>query len=174
MWKFVSVRPFLVLVSVAALSACSTANETTHPQSFSKAPEQLKKQIEHMDEALFSAFNTCDIATFTNYLTPDVEFYHDEGGLMLSAASQAEGLKMRCAEQLKNGELRRELVRASLEVYPIKNYGAVEIGTHNFYRTLPGKPEKLTTVAKFMHIWQQDGKQWRVSRIISYAHSATD
>ena len=50
----------------------------------------------------------------------------------------------------------------------------VEIGTHNFYRTLPGKPEKLTTVAKFMHIWQQDGKQWRVSRIISYAHSATD
>ncbi|MBB5609283.1 MULTISPECIES: hypothetical protein [unclassified Janthinobacterium] len=35
----------------------------------------------------------------------------------------------------------------------------------------PGKPEKLTTVAKFVHIWQQDGQQWRVSRIISYAHS---
>ena len=91
---------------------------------------------------------------------------------MLNAASQAEGLKMRCAEQAKNGVLRRELVKASLEVHPIKNYGAVEIGIHNFYRTLPGKPEKLTTVAKFMHIWQQDGEQWRVSRIVSYAHSA--
>lgn len=172
MWKSVSARSCLAVASLAALAACSTSNETAHQQSFSKAPEHLKKQIEHMDEALFGAFNACDVAAFTNYLTPDVEFYHDEGGLMLSANSQAEGLKMRCAEQSKNGELRRELVKASLEVYPIKNYGAVEIGTHNFYRTLPGKPEKLTTVAKFMHIWQQDGKQWRVSRIISYAHSA--
>ena len=83
-----------------------------------------------MDEALFSAFNFCHIAAFTQYLAPDVEFYHDEGGLMLSAASQAEGLKVRCAEQAKNGELRRELVKASLEVYPIKNDGAVEIGSY--------------------------------------------
>lgn len=174
MWKFASARPCLVLAAVMPLAACSTAHDTVHQQSFSKAPEQLKKQIERMDEALFSAFNTCDVAAFTNYLTPDVEFYHDEGGRMLSADSQAEGLKTRCAEQSNNGVLRRELVQASLEVHPIKNYGAVEIGTHNFYRTLPGKPEKLTTVAKFMHIWQQDGKQWRVSRIISYAHSAPD
>ncbi len=172
MWKFVSVRTCLVLITVVALASCATSNETVHQQSFSKAPEQLTKQIEHMDEVLFSAFNACDIEAFTSYLTPDVEFYHDEGGLMLSADSQAEGLKIRCAEQSKNGVLRRELVKGSLEVYPIKNYGAVEIGTHNFYRTLPGKPEKLTTVAKFIHIWQQDGDQWRVSRIISYAHSA--
>ncbi|SIR83452.1 hypothetical protein SAMN05880566_1262 [Janthinobacterium sp. TND4EL3] len=46
---------------------------------------------------------------------------------MPSAASQAEGLKVRCAEQAKNGELRRELLKASLEDYPIKNDGAVEI-----------------------------------------------
>jgi len=50
-----------------------------------------------MDEALFSAFNSCHIAAFTQYLAPDVEFYHDEGGLMPSAASQADGLKVRCA-----------------------------------------------------------------------------
>lgn len=174
MWKFVTARNCLIPVSLAALAACSTSHGTAHQQTFSKAPEQLKHQIAHLDAALFHAFNTCDIAAFTNYLTPDVEFYHDEGGLMLSAASQAEGLKIRCAEQSKNGELRRELVTSSLEVYPIKNYGAVEIGTHNFYRTLPGKPEKLTTVAKFLHVWQQDGEQWRVARIISYAHSAPD
>ena len=174
MWQSVSARASLALIAVITLASCAASNETARQPTFSKAPEPLRKTIVQMDEALFAAFNACDIAAFTAYLTPDVEFYHDEGGLMLSAGSQAEGLKVRCAEQAKNGELRRELVKASLEVYPIKNYGAVEIGTHNFYRTLPGKREKLSTVAKFMHIWQQDGGQWRVARIVSYAHSAAD
>src|SRR5471032_173418 len=169
MWKLVSARNCLLVLSVAALAACTTAR--VHQQTFSQAPEQLKQQIEQMDTALFGAFNTCDVGRFTALLTPEVEFYHDESGRMLSAQSQAEGLKTSCAEQVRNGVLRRELVQSSLEVYPIGNYGAVEIGTHNFYRTLPGKPEKLTTVAKFVHIWQHDGQQWRVSRIISYAHS---
>lgn len=169
MWKLISASNCLLALSVATLAACTTSK--VHQQTFSQAPAQLKQQIEQMDAALFSAFNHCDVARFTELLTPDVEFYHDESGRMLSAKSQAEGLKTGCAEQASNGKLRRELVQSSLEVYPIGNYGAVEIGTHNFYRTLPGKPEKLTTVAKFVHIWQQDGQQWRVSRIISYAHS---
>ena len=65
---------------------------------------------------------------------------------------------------------RRELVKGSLEVYPISNYGAVEIGVHNFYRTLTGQKEKLTTVAKFMNIWQEKNGHWKISRIISYVH----
>jgi ketosteroid isomerase-like protein len=172
MWKLISARNCLLALSVASLAACTTSQ--VHQQTFSQAPEQLKQQIAQMDAALFAAFNHCDIARFTALLTPDVEFYHDESGRMLSAQSQTDSLKILCAEQLKNGKLRRELVQSSLEVYPVGNYGAVEIGTHNFYRTLPGKPEKLTTVAKFVHIWQQDGQQWRVSRIISYAHSVPD
>ena len=116
------------------------------------------------------AFNTCNIEEFTNLLTDDIEFYHDQGGLMLSSKTQSEGLKNRCADQDKNGILRREFVKGSLEVYPISNCGAVEIGVHNFYRTLTGQKEKLTTVAKFMNIWQKKNGQWKISRIISYAH----
>jgi hypothetical protein len=77
---------------------------------------------------------------------------------------------LRCAEQDKNGILRRELAKGSLEVYPISNYGAVEIGVHNFYRTLTGQKEKLTAVAKFMNIWEEKNGHWKISRIISYAH----
>ncbi len=123
-------RASLAFISVITLASCATSNKMAPQPSFSTAPEPLKKTIEQMDEALFSAFNSCDIAAFTQYLAPDVEFYHDEGGFMLSGASQAEGLKVRCAEQANNGELRRELVKASLEVYPVKNYGAVEIGRY--------------------------------------------
>lgn len=172
MWKLASAGNCLLALSVAALTACTTSK--VQQQTYSQAPEQLKRQIEQMDAALFGAFNSCDVARFTALLTPDVEFYHDESGRMLSAQSQADSLKILCAEQLNNGKLRRELVQSSLEVYPVGNYGAVEIGTHHFYRTLPGKPEKLTTVAKFVHVWQRDGQQWRISRIISYAHSIPD
>ena len=130
----------------------------------------LQQLITRMDSLFFAAFNRCDTMTSKAMFTTDLEFYHDQGGFMLSSKTQSEGLKNRCAEQDKNGILRRELVKGSLEVYPINNYGAVEIGVHNFYRTLKGQKEKLTTVAKFMNIWQKKNGQWKISRIISYAH----
>lgn len=130
----------------------------------------LKAAIARMDAALFDAFNACDVAAFTALLQPDVEFYHDQGGRMLSARTQAQGMASRCAEHGRNGVLRRELVRASLEVYPIHDYGAVEIGMHKFYRTLPGQPERLSSVARFMHVWEHGKDGWRLARIVSYAH----
>ena len=93
---------------------------------------------------------------------------------MVSSKTQIDGLKTRCAEQGKNGVLRRELLKQSLEVYPLPNYGALEVGKHNFYRTLPGQKEKLTTVAKFMNIWQKKNGEWKISRIISYDHKAVE
>lgn len=162
----------LLLSAIILISACSTSknNFRGHLKNYQPVSKELFDTIAHMDSILFQAFNTCNIEEFTNLLTDDIEFYHDQGGLMLSSKTQSEGLKNRCAEQDKNGILRRELVKGSLEVYPINNYGAVEIGVHNFYRTLTGQKEKLTTVAKFMNIWQKKNGHWKISRIISYAH----
>lgn len=66
--------------------------------------------------------------------------------------------------------VRRELVAGSLEVYPINNYGAVEIGVHRFYETGKGQKEKLVGIAKFVHIWQKKDGEWKISRVISYDH----
>ena len=123
-----------------------------------------------MDSVLFQAFNTCDVQKFSGLLSDDIEFYHDQSGLMLSSKTQSDGLKIRCSEQGRNGVLRRALVEESLEVYPIKNYGAIQTGVHKFYRTVAGQKEKLTTEAKFMNIWQNTNGQWKVTRIISYDH----
>ncbi len=153
-------------------SACSATKQhsSRQVQSYVPASRELYDTIARMDSILFGAFNSCDIERFTRLLTDDIEFYHDQSGLMLSSKTQSEGLKMRCAEQDKNGILRRELVTGSLEVYPIANYGAIEIGIHNFYRTLPGQKERLTTVGKFMNVWQKKNGLWQVSRIFSYDH----
>ena len=154
------------------LSACSTTRNHLSGQLNVHSPvsQDLYDTIAHLDGVLFEAFNSCNIEGFTGLMTDDIEFYHDQSGLMLSPKTQAEALKIRCAEQDKNGILRRELVKGSLEVHPIKNYGAVEIGVHNFYRTLSGQKEKLTTTAKFIQIWRENNGEWKVSRIVSYGH----
>ncbi len=164
----------VVLLTVIYMSSCSTSknNAQGFQKNYVPASKELYDTIARMDSLLFDAFNSCRVEAFTNLLTNDVEFYHDESGLMVSSKTQSEGLKTRCAEQNRNGILRRELVKETLEVYPLPNYGAVEIGVHNFYRTLSGQPEKLTTVARFVNIWQQKNGQWKVSRIISYGHAA--
>jgi len=59
------------------------------------------------------------------------------------------------------------LVPGSLEVYPIKGYGAVEIGIHRF--THPNDPTSLGE-AKFIHLWQLKDGVWRVTRVISFDH----
>jgi hypothetical protein len=46
------------------------------------------------------------------------------------------------------------LVKGSREVYPIKDYGAIEIGAHQFRHKESGKAECGTF--KFAMIWQKD------------------
>ena len=57
----------------------------------------------------------------------------------------------------------------SLEVYPLKGYGAVEIGVHRFYH--PGAPGDGGE-AKVITLWQYKDGAWKVSRVISYDHEA--
>ena len=64
----------------------------------------------------------------------------------------------------------RELLGGSLEVYPIKDFGAIEIGIHNFYQTDKDKNEKLVARPKFMHLWQKSDTGWKIVRIVSYDH----
>jgi len=59
-------------------------------------------------------------------------------------------------------------VPGSLEVYPIKNYGAIEVGSHRFCHDENGRTECGTF--KFLHVWRKTGTTWRLSRIVSYAH----
>ena len=58
----------------------------------------------------------------------DLEFYHDKSGLSIGRQAMVEGVKNNIC-----GKVTRELVPGTLEVYPIANYGAVEIGVHRFH-----------------------------------------
>ncbi|MBC8028410.1 MAG: nuclear transport factor 2 family protein [Steroidobacteraceae bacterium] len=159
----------LVLATLAAPLQAQTAGP---------APTQaLTDEVMAADAALFSAFfDRCDIPALSAMLADDFEMIHDKGGRIAgSKAEMIASFEKTCARQ-KTGEdyrARRELVAGSLKVYPVNNYGAIEIGEHRFYQLLPGKPEKLVEVALFTQVWKKEEGGWRLTRVLSYDHRLT-
>ena len=126
--------------------------------------QELYQEIAKQDSLLFNAFNTRDIDLFKTMFTKDLEFYHDKGGL----TGYEHTIDFLKTTAQGNNQLKRELVKGSLEVYPIPGYGAMEIGMHRFCHLDNGK-EGCGTF-KFVHIWQNKDNQWKITRVISYDH----
>ncbi len=127
-------------------------------------PDPLFTTIQKLDFQLFDAYNHCDLEKFSSLLAEDLEFYHDKGGLMRGRQATVDGVKNNIC-----GKVTRELVPGTLEVYPLANYGAVEIGIHRFHH--PGHEESDGVgEAKFIHLWQNKNGVWTVTRVISYDH----
>ena len=154
-------KRFLFLIASLAILA-STARSTEQLPT-TEAPD-LTQTIRRMDAKLFDAFNAHDVARLMSMFTDDVEFYQDDEGV-----SNYQQTKDDLAKLLTSSpDIRRELVKGSLEVHPIKDYGAIEIGVHRFCHKESGKEE--CGAFKFVHIWRNVGDSWKVSRVISYGH----
>ncbi|WP_445146453.1 nuclear transport factor 2 family protein [Dyella sp. Tek66A03] len=145
---------------ITPLLAISMARAAT-PEVAMPAGDELVRTVSDLDTAVFHAYNSCDLKTFGNYFSTDVEFFHDKAGLMNSRDSVVEATR-----QYICGKVRRELV-GTLEVYPIKDYGAMEVGTHRFCNINTNKCEG---VGKFLNIWRYKDGQWQMTRVISYDH----
>ena len=117
-----------------------------------------------MDAKLFDAYNDCDLEKFGSLLADDLEFYHDKGGMSSGRQTVVDAVKNNIC-----GKVTRELVLGTLEVYPMANYGAVEIGVHRFHH--PGNADDVGE-AKFIHLWQNKDGVWKVTRVISFDHHA--
>ncbi len=127
----------------------------------------LTEEILALDTALFGAFNARDVEKFKALLAEDLEFYHDKDGFSKSRDSEVKAFEALCRQPLR---VRRELVAGSLEVFPIPNFGATQLGTHRFYETEAGREEKLVGIARFLHVWQKKDGGWKLARVISYDH----
>lgn len=133
----------------------------------------LTDEVAALDAQLFDAiFTHCNADEVARLVVDDLEFYHDKWGFDPSV-NFVESIRGMC-KRVQSGEdfrARRELVAGSLEVYPIRDYGAFETGAHRFYRVEAGKPDVLTETGKFAQLWKrgEDGKL-RLARVISYDH----
>jgi len=125
---------------------------------------ELYEEIAKMDSILFAAFNTQDMDNFKPLFTEDLEWFQDNGGLLSYQTVFTNFGNMFKQEN----KLTRELVPGSLEVHPIKDYGAIETGSHRFRHMENGKEEVGTF--RFLMIWQKKEGKWRISRVVSYDH----
>jgi hypothetical protein len=131
-----------------------------------KAQERtpLYDTIFHMDSVLFDAFNNHEISVLQNVFAKDVEFYHDRDGLNGYAVTISNFKRIFATTP----SLHRELITATLEVYPLPGFGALETGQHRFTLTQNGKT--ITALYKFTNIWRNKNGQWQITRAISAGH----
>lgn len=159
---------FFILTTTVLNSACSTSKSNLGLQvkDYSQISRELYDSIAYLDSIFFYAFNTKNLNKLEALLSANLEFYHDLGGVT-NYKQNMDAFKKTFESERR---VRRELVKGTLEVYPIKDYGAVETGRHRFYATEKGQQEKLSSEAKFVQVWQKKDGMWKITRIISYGH----
>lgn len=154
-----------VLLAALALAAATAAAQDPRP---------LPTQIAEADQALFRAiFDDCDPEALKSLVTDDFEFYHDKWGqIARSKAEFVKAIQGLCERQRAGTDFkgRRVLVKESLEGFPMKGYGAIESGRHDFFKVEPGKPDVPTEKARFTHLWRLADGKWLLARVLSYDH----
>ncbi|MFN4763655.1 nuclear transport factor 2 family protein [Gillisia sp. Q332] len=129
-------------------------------RTYTPADQELYETIVSLDKRLFDAYNSCDMDTQAALYSEDLEFFHDEGGLSTSKEKLLIALKNNICDKTT-----RTLIKGSIEVYPIKDYGAVEIGYHTFNDKKT--PENKSKASRFILVWKKTDENWTVTRVIS-------
>lgn len=132
--------------------------------AYASTTSGLSQEIKQADAAFFEAFNTCDMNTMAKMFSQGLEFYHDTAGLG-DYQSNMVATKTLCEKKLG---LERTLVPNTHEIYPIKDFGAVQMGQHTFCHTV-NKKEDCGTFG-FIHVWKKTDSGWLIHRVISYGH----
>ena len=152
------------------LAACLVA---TGSAAAADAPEpDLAITIAGLDTAAFAAFNDCGapgkLDAYASYFAPDVEFYHDLGGVTWTRDAMITQTKANVC-----GKFQRELVPGTLKVWPIKDYGALARGVHRFcHYKEGGVTHPCEGQAEFTILWRQQGGKWTITRAFSYGHGS--
>jgi Domain of unknown function (DUF4440) len=127
----------------------------------------LYRTIKTLDRNLFEAYNTCDLTALSDLVDENLEFYHDRSGLAVGRASFLASIRNNICHKVQ-----RQLVASSLQVYPLENYGAIELGEHTFCNLAetPVCKDETNGIGKFFMLWQKQGERYRLTRVISYDH----
>ena len=155
------------LFVVAFALAAPFATAATQAAEASKS-DTLAQTITQLDSEVFDAFNRCadpaQLQRHASFFSEFVEFYHDNGGVTWNRADMLANTKKYAC-----GNYTREVIPGSLIVYPIKDFGAIELGSHRFCQNATRKCEGL---ADFTTVWQRTDAGWKITRVLSYGHRA--
>ena len=116
--------PRIIFIPIITLAFTISVN--AQERKVAQTEPSLFNEIVRVDSIMFSAFNIQNMEIFKSLFTADLDWYQENGGLI-----PYKTVFENFGKTFKNvDKLTRQLVKGSLEVYPIKDYGAIEIGTH--------------------------------------------
>ena len=121
--------------------------------------KDLFTTIAKQDSLLFATFNSRNSEKLKSFFSDDIEVFQDNIGVRdYNETIDAFQLLFQ-----KEYVLTRTLVKNSMEVYPIKDFGAIQTGKHTFCHTENGKLECATF--KFVQIWEKKNNKWQIIKI---------
>ncbi len=151
---------FIVSVFLTAISAAQETYQDIKEGVYVPINQEIYDTIVALDKTYFDAYNSCDMETQAALYDDDLEFFHDKGGLSTSKPELLMAIKNNICNKVT-----RTLLEGSIEVYPINNYGAIEIGYHKFYNN--EEPDAISKPSKFIVIWKQGIEKWTITKVIS-------
>ncbi|WP_236025499.1 nuclear transport factor 2 family protein [Flavobacterium geliluteum] len=99
----------LICIILFLLWSCTSSKEYYYPITKNYKPDdpKLYETIVVLDSLFFNAYNTCEVnlEKYGNFYADDIEFYHDNGGIMTSKKAIIEGTQKNIC-----GKVTRELV----------------------------------------------------------------
>ena len=154
-------RIALMLMAFAFGGNTQTIADGLNPHS------AIYTDVKSLDERMFQAYNTCDLAPLADMVDETIEFYHDRTGPGLGKDRFITAIKRSTCHKV-----RRELVASRLEVFALQDYGAIEVGEHTFCNLTetPVCKDETNGIGKFFMLWRKQGDRYRLTRVISYDH----
>lgn len=150
----------LAAIFLTTLGAAGPAIATEMPEA------QLKAEIVAADARLFAGVNARDIAPLKAGFSPRLEFYHDRGGL----TGYAENIALFERNFRAPNRIRREPMPETVQVFPAGPKHAMHVGRHRFCNRAPGEAPEECGVYGFAMVWEREGGQWKLLRVLSYGH----
>ena len=149
------------IVAFLAMNPAKTMSQISTPKYEMTVPKEFYNKIVCLDSLFFDAYNHCNIVVMDSLMSEDLEFYHDKGGFSNSKKETMNAVRKNIC-----GKVTREVLKGSIEVYQINDYGAVEIGFHGFHNNQEKEPDTMH-FSKFVHIWRFSNNRWQITRVIS-------
>ncbi len=153
-----------ILVLIVGFLSISLKGQDNKAIKDSPTSGKLYDEIVHMDSLLFDGFNTKNVDKMKIYFDSTLELYQDNIGVRNYKETVAAFGNLFKQDYV----LTRKLVPGTMEVYPIKGFGAIQTGLHTFSHKENG--ELITATFKFMNVWHKTGNTWRITRLVTYDH----
>lgn len=150
----------LSLLLICQISYSQNTIKEIYASEYEPVDKKLYDIIVAMDKEYFDAYNTCDMKKQESLYSENLEFFHDEGGLTTSKQDILASIEKNIC-----GKVTRTLIEGSIEVYPIKDYGAIEIGYHKFFNNQ--EPNAESKPSKFILVWKNEEDKWLITKVIS-------